>query len=554
VHWSGRDWRLVALLIASVTLLYAPTLGFEFLSLDDHRCVVDNPWVTGGLSLASLRWAFTSLYCSNWFPMTWLSYMLDAELHGVDPRAFHATNVALHAIATTLVYRVLRRATGRPAPSFAAAMLFALHPLHVEVVAWVSERTELVAACFGLAATEAYVSWTRTGGRMRYAAVATLMALALMAKPMWVSLPILLLLLDVWPLGRIDGGPGWASALRARVVEKLPLIALSLGSCVVTLFARERAMEPAASVEVGERLANATVALARYVELTVWPVGLSVLHPHPYLPGGTPLPAVRIASSLALLLALSWLAWRLRARRPLAVGWLWFLVALLPVIGLLQVGMQAFAERYTYLPHIGLFAALAFGFDDLARSLRTRRPAAARALTAGAALLVFAFALVAHERVGAWRDTVTLYERSLAATPRSVWLLFNLGNRLFVRGDHAGAIARYESALAVWPEMPAARASLAWALATTSEEPLRDPARALVLAQEAAERARFRDANALDTLAAAHAANGDFAQATEIARIAHEIARRTRQPKLAAQIEERQRGYAAGRAHFETSK
>jgi protein O-mannosyl-transferase len=547
--WTARDSALFALLFFAAALLYAPTLGFDFIAFDDRHCIAENPWIARGLSFASLRWAFSAFECANWYPVTWLSFLLETELHGVDPHGSHAANAALHGLATGLAYRVFRRATGRRGASAALAAFFAVHPLHVEAVAWVSERKELLGACFGLLAIDAYVSWTRAGGKLRYAGVVAAMALSLLSKPTWVSLPVLLLLVDFWPLGRIPARS--ARAFTARALEKLPLAALSLFSCAIALVAQAHAREPGATVSAPARLANAVSALARYLELTFWPVRLSILHPHPYQPGATPLSALRIGYATALVIAVTALVWRLRERRYLLVGWLWFLVALLPMIGLVQVGMQGFAERYTYLPHLGLFAALAFALGDAVGFLRERHRGWARCAVAGVAAVGVCFAAIAERRIGAWRDTITLYERSLEATPRSPWLLFNLGNQLFARGDHAGAIARWESALALWPDMPSARASLAWALATTSDSAQRDPARALALARELAEQDGFRDPNLLDTLAAALAASGDFEAAQAAATRGLEIARGSGRAGLAAQIEARLRGYLERRPYNE---
>ena len=270
--------------------LFAQTLGFDFIHFDDRRYVTENPWVARGLDRETLRWAFTTFYFSNWHPFTWLSYLLDFELYGLDPAGYHATNVLLHAANVAVVFRVLCRASGRVWPSALAAALFACHPLHVEVVAWVGQRKELLGAFFGLLAIDAYVSWVRRGGGWRYAVVALWMGLALMAKPMWVTLPVLLLLFDLWPLSRLRVAPSsklrsGRAALGVRLLEKLPLAVLSLASSVLTLAAQGRAMEASGGVGLPARAANATVAYATYLEKTIWPAELSVLYPHPYLPG-----------------------------------------------------------------------------------------------------------------------------------------------------------------------------------------------------------------------------------------------------------------------------
>jgi tetratricopeptide (TPR) repeat protein len=543
-------------LFVGTLVLYAQTTGFDFVRFDDRRYVTENAWVALGLTRESVWWALTTFTFSNWHPLTWLSYMLDFELYGLDPAGFHATNVLLHAANATLVFRVLCRATGRVWPCLLAAALFACHPLHVEVVAWIGQRKELLGALFGLLAIDAYVSFSQRGGAWRYSLVAVWMGLALMAKPMWVSLPGLLLLLDVWPLSRLRVGPIGAqgsgeTALRVRLLEKLPLVALSLASSALTLAAQGRAMETAADLGLPARVANAVVAYAAYLEKTLWPAGLSVLYPHPYLAGGTPLAPWLITVSALLLVGITVTVFVARTRPYLMVGWLWFVAGLVPVIGIVQVGWQAMADRYSYVPHLGLFMLFAWGADDIRLRLYARRPGAARLVTGALVLLVIACAGRAAVQTGVWRDTTTLYRASIASTPNSHLLRFNLGNTLLEGGEHAEALLQYDAALRLHPGLDAAAVSLAWLLATTPDASLRDPVRALALAEDAARSQGFGDPNALDTLAAAHAAAGDFAQAIAVAGRAGTIAVRQGQQALARSIAQRLRSYEAGRAYVE---
>jgi hypothetical protein len=536
--------------------LFAQTLGFDFIHFDDRRYVTENPWVARGLDRETLRWAFTTFYFSNWHPFTWLSYLLDFELYGLDPAGYHATNVLLHAANVAVVFRVLCRASGRVWPSALAAALFACHPLHVEVVAWVGQRKELLGAFFGLLAIDAYVSWARRGGGWRYAVVALWMGLALMAKPMWVTLPVLLLLFDLWPLSRLRAAPSsklrsGRAALGVRLLEKLPLAVLSLASSVLTLAAQGRAMEASGGVGLPARAANATVAYATYLEKTIWPAELSVLYPHPYLPGGTPLPPWQIAASALLLLGISAIAIATRNRPYLLVGWLWFVAALVPVIGIVQVGWQAMADRYTYVPHLGLFMLFAWAADDTLWSLRERRPGIARLVAGVLVVLVVACAGRTAHQTRVWRDTTTLYRSSIASKPDSYWLRFNLGNRLLERGEHTEALVEYEAALRLRPDGGPAAVGLAWLLATTPDTSLRDPPRAVALAHGVARSEEFRNANTLDTLAAAHAAAGDFDEAIAVARRAGAIAVRQGHEALAGSIAERLRRYESGQAYFD---
>jgi len=545
----------LALFLGTV-VLFAQTLGFDFVHFDDHKYVTENPWVTGGLDWETLQWAFTTFYFSNWHPLTWLSYIVDFELYGLDPAGFHATNVLLHAANVTVVFRVLYRASGRVWPSALTAALFACHPLHVEVVAWIGQRKELLGAFFGLLAIDAYVSWVQRGRGWRYALVAVWMGTALMAKPMWVSLPLLLLLLDVWPLSRLRVAPyskpgARGTALGVRLLEKLPLAVLSLASSVLTLSAQRHAMDVSSGLSLPGRIANATVAYAGYLEKTVWPADLSVLYPHPYLSGGTPPGTGQIAASALLFVGISTIVMASRTRPYLLVGWLWFVVGLVPVIGIVQVGWQGMADRYTYMPHLGLFVLFAWAADDTLRSLRQCQPVMARLVVGLLAVLVVLCAGRTAHQTTMWRDTMTLYRSSIASTPESYWLRFNLGNRLLDGGEHAEALAQFEAALRQRPDHDPAAVSLAWLLATTPDASLRDPQRALALAENVARFEGFRDANTLDTLAAAHAARGDFGQAIVVARRAEVIAMRQGQEVLLRSIAERLRRYESGRAYVD---
>ena len=420
---------------------------------DDPVYVVHNAHVREGLSLAGAEWALTSLEGSNWFPLTWLSHMLDVELFGTWPGGHHATNLFLHAADTALLFALLLSATrARLASAFAAA-LFALHPLRVEVVAWVSERKELLSTGFGLLAMIAYVSWTRRGGWVRYAAVLLAFAAALMSKQMFVTLPFVLLLLDYWPLAR--------ERSMDRVREKLPLFALSAAACVAVFSAQELSRTLAPELPLGLRLAHATVAPFRYLALALWPSGLSVLYPHPYAPalGGEPWSTSTVIASAVGLAAITAAALAARRRPYLAVGWLWFLGTLVPVVGLVQVGPQGFADRYTYVPLIGPAIALAWAARDVIAALGARL--AVRIAAAAVALGALAAAGAAsHERARAWSDSEILYRASLAATPRNPVLLYNLGELLAKRGRIEEAVQSYEAALAIDPGHVSANVNL----------------------------------------------------------------------------------------------
>jgi len=438
-----------ALLLALVLGIYAQALGFGFLGIDDAAYVTEVPAVRGGLTWEGLVWAFTSRHGVAWQPVTWLSHMLDVTWFGLEPGGHHATSVALHATNACLLFAWLARATGRAGASWLVAALFAVHPLRVESVAWVAERKDVLSTGLALLALHGYLGWARRGGALHYAGCAAALALGLLAKPMLVTLPVLLLLLDHWPLGRLED----LAALRRRLIEKLPLAVLAAAAAAATLAAQQAAMQAGASLAFGERAANAALALPRYLAKALWPAGLSVHYPHPYIAGsgGVPPAPWTVAACALAVVALTWAA--VRGPRPLRIGWLWFLVGLVPTLGLVQVGTQAMADRYTYLPLVGVFVALAFTGSDLAAHLA---PRARRAVAGAAAAAVAALALAAHAEAAHWRDSVSLFEHGLAAEPRSVTLHLDLGLALEQRGELTRAERHYRQALAANPGLVAA--------------------------------------------------------------------------------------------------
>jgi len=438
-------------LALATTALFAPARHNGFVAYDDDVYLTENPIVGRGLTAAGVRWAFTTTHASNWHPLTWLSHMLDVELFGMDPAAHHLVGAALHGLNAALLLLALTTLTGRLVPSAVVALFFALHPLRVESVAWASERKDLLAGLFWMLTLLAYAGWARRGGALRYTVLLVSFAAGLLAKPMLVSLPAVLLLLDGWPLRRL--GTGWSSVAPA-LLEKLPLFVLALASCLVTPLAQAEgnALRDLAAIGWDDRLANALVATVRYVGLTLWPANLSVFHPHPALvtPGWSPLGAAPLGAG-ALLLAASGLAWRRRRRSPwLLVGWGWTLVSLAPVIGIVQVGEQALAERYTYLPTVGLFLALVWSIDRL---LASRPRLYALALPVGLAVAL-AWALASARRIRDWRDTETLFESALAATEKNYVAHNNLGLVHLARGEGDDARRHFEAALELRPADP----------------------------------------------------------------------------------------------------
>lgn len=426
-----------AALVAATALVYAQVIDFGFVGLDDTQYVAQNAQVRAGLGLDGIGWAFSTTYFDNWHPLTWLSLMLDVELFGVSPGALHCVNVGLHALNGVLLFWLLAP-FGLWQAAFVAGV-FCVHPLHVESVAWISSRKDVLSGLFWITATWAWIAGvTRDSRRARVGATA-LFALGLMAKPSLVTLPFALLLLDAWPLRRLSGRLDWRhrAALWPRVREKLPLFALSLASCAATLAAQQLA--PIERLSLAQRAANACVAYARYLGKSVWPAELSVLYPHPL-----DWPVAAVAGSLLLLAAASAAAFGLRRRAPYAaVGWLYFLGVLVPMIGLVQVGTQALADRYMYLPLIGLAWIVAWGAGDLMGSRRWARPV----LGGAAALVLCALAVTSHAYVSKWRDGVSLFSHALAATapnPMAQWLY---GVALLQANQGAAAIEQLERSI-----------------------------------------------------------------------------------------------------------
>jgi tetratricopeptide (TPR) repeat protein len=466
-EFSRTEW-IFCLLLALVTVaVYGGVFSSDFIRFDDPRYITQNRYVREGLTRDGVAWAFTTFFKSNWHPLTWLSHMLDAELYGLNPAGHHATNLLLHVANSLLLFAVLRTATHAAWPSALVAALFALHPTHVESVAWVAERKDVLSTLFCLLATASYIAYARRGGGARYAATALLLSLGLAAKAMLVSLPFVFLLLDYWPLERLRFD---RSALRL-LVEKLPLFAIAAAFAAV-MFA---AQSSGGAVALGDpvplhlRAAHAVVSYGLYVWQTVWPVDLALLYPHPYLPGGTPWQAWQVALAGAWLLGTSVVILRARRHRYLAVGWLWFLGTLLPVIGIVQVGTQGMADRYTYVPCIGLYIIAAWGGADLVRgaSRWAEGFGAAAALVALVALAALAGA--SHRQVGYWRDTVPLFEHSLAVAPGAYPLQNNLANELFDRGQLDDAIRHYRRTLEIKPDHYIAHKSLSKALRQRGE-------------------------------------------------------------------------------------
>jgi tetratricopeptide (TPR) repeat protein len=419
------EYLIVLALIAAGLGIYAQTLGFGFITFDDPGYVYENPHVSHGLSWGAVRWAFTSFERSNWHPLTWLSLMADAQLYGLSAGGYHLTNLLLHLAAATTLFFWLRKATGAVWPSGAVALWFVIHPLHVESVVWVTERKDVLSALFFFLSLLAYTHYAQagkgTGKGWFYAMTLAAFVMGLLAKPMLVTLPFVLLLLDAWPLKRL-GGQSWDwRVIRARVLEKAPFFALAAASSWVTCVAQARgAMVPLQVLPLDCRLASAFFGCGAYLVKTFWPVGLGV-----YYPFWHEMSRSALAGWIFLLLALTAASLCLWKRLPwLWIGWAWFVGMLAPVVGVVQVGGQSIADRYTYLPHIGLFIAICWTADAAWRHY----PAARIPLASAFCVVSSALIALGVRQAGYWRSSAALFEHTLAVTSPAVRLYELLGD------------------------------------------------------------------------------------------------------------------------------
>jgi tetratricopeptide (TPR) repeat protein len=472
----GRAWATALAVVALTWAVFLPVLGFGFISLDDPDYVARNPHVARGLTLESLRWAAQAVVVANWHPLTMLSHLVDVELYGLDPRGHHLTNLLLHLANTALVFLLVRRFGGGLGGAGLVAAWFGIHPLHVESVAWVAERKDLLSALFFLLSLLAWERWVVTRRRWRYVVALAWFACGLLAKPMVVTLPCILLLLDLWPLGRLDPdalrSPRRAlPALWPLLREKLPFFLLTAAASALTLATQDRALSALANLSIGARLANASTAYATYLEQTLWPTGLAILYPLPRL---IDLGAALPGALLLLLVSLLAVA-RLRTAPWLAVGWFWFVGMLVPVIGLVQVGRQAHADRYMYLPILGLLIVLVWGGGALA----AERPRLRRLLTVGALLSLPVLGVLTRVQLATWRDDRALFTQALAVTEDNVVAHLHLAI-LLAETDPQAAEGHFAEVFRLEPGLANAHAAYANALRRWGR-----PAEALPHAQRA---------------------------------------------------------------------
>ena len=454
---SPQKQKLVCslLLVLATLALYNPIVRAPFLNLDDDLYITQNPNVQAGLTRHSVAWAFTTFANTNWHPITWLSHELDCQLFGLNPAGPHLVNLLLHAASAVLIFLMLANITGMIWRSLMAAALFALHPINVESVAWIAERKNVLSMFFFLLALAAYGWYARHPEIRRYMVVTVLYALALMAKPQVITFPFALLLLDYWPLRRIAGAnesteTELAEPSRAQrsflslVWEKIPWFALSAASALITMKAQSAARHE--ELPVWEHLANAALAYAKYVGKAFWPANLAPLYPHP----GRTISIPAAALSALGIVAITVLVVIFRERRYLFVGWFWFLGTMVPMIGLVQVGVQSMADRYAYIPLLGIFVIVCWGVPDLLRFWRV--PTKVAAVASAVVLVALGFAL--HRQVDYWTDNFTLWRHTLDITRNNFIAEDSAATALLAKGKTDEAIRYFRRAQEVRPTDP----------------------------------------------------------------------------------------------------
>ena len=452
---QNRRQIILSLLALLVIAVYWQATGFEFINFDDNIYVYNNPNVTRGLSLSSIYWAFTEFHSANWHPLTWISHQLDVSLFGLRSGSHHATNIVFHLINTILTFAVFRRFTGCFWKSAIVAALFAIHPAHVESVAWVSERKDVLSTMFWLLTMWAYIGYAEKAksGSVNYVSmlpVILLMALGLMAKPMLVTLPFVLILMDFWTFERLTS----LRDLPRLLIEKVPLFLLAAASSVITIFAQRSggAVQSLELLPFGTRVLNAGVAYVKYIVMLFYPVDLAVWYPYE-----TNIPAFRFAGALVILAAITAVCiWQIKKRKYLLMGWLWFLGTLVPVIGLMQVGMQSLADRYTYIPFFGLFIMLVWGVHDLLRSFDLGKKIA----PAIGAPVIIVLTVICFHQVSLWRTNESVYSHGIAVTKDNYLFMQNYCHSLTMENRLDEAEKQCRDSIAINPKYGEAHNSL----------------------------------------------------------------------------------------------
>jgi len=452
------------ILVIAILSVYWQVRNYSFVNYDDRQYVTQNHYVQAGFTIESIKWSFTAIHASNWHPLTWLSHMLDCQIYGMNPGQHHMTNVLFHILNTLLLFLVFKRMTGKLWQSGFVAALFALHPLHVESVAWVAERKDLLSTFFWMLTLWSYTRYVERSEFNQYLLVVLFFILGLMAKPMLVTLPFVLLLLDYWPLKRFDLGSRDENNSQQRrfnlglIYEKVPLFFLSALSSIVTYIAQESsgAVNSLAVIPFHIRIANATVSYASYIGKMIWPHHLAVFYPYP-----ESILSWKIAGAGLLLGVISVAVCRMVRTKPyFAVGWLWYIGTLVPVIGIVQVGVQRMADRYTYVPLIGLFIIIAWGVPDILVRWRHKRIM----VTVSTTVVLSAFMICTWFQVKNWQNSITLFEHALNMTTDNSVAHINMGVALSGQGKMDEAVRHYYEALRIKPNLTAPHLNLGVAL------------------------------------------------------------------------------------------
>lgn len=431
-------------LVAFTLLLYWPTVGYDYVNADDYWYICQNQTVLEGISWAGIKWAFWTMSVGNWHPLTWISHMLDCSVYGSFPGGHHLTNVFFHAADSVLLFWLLRDLTGKLWPSALVAALFAWHPLHVESVAWISERKDVLSTFFFMLTLGVYSRYVKRPTRAKFFLALALFALGLMSKPMLVTLPCVLLLLDYWPLNRSPetrDKSEQARRVRDLVVEKTPFFFLSFLGCVLTFMAQSAsgAVKKVDQESLSFRFVNAVCSYGLYIFKAIWPAHLAIFYPMPRSPSWDLFVPALLALAACSVMAVVW-----RRRFPwLLVGWLWFLGTLVPVIGLVQAGSQSMADRYTYIPYIGLFIIIAWALDALLRWW----PAATRPAILASAGFLLVYASVARIQIGYWRNAAVVFSHALTVTPDNHFSSSNLSYALAQMRGAPKAVPRFKTVL-----------------------------------------------------------------------------------------------------------
>jgi len=449
------DLLISLFLVVTIIAVYGQTGHYDFVDFDDDFYVRDNPHIRDGLTPESVIWAFTTGRAANWHPLTWLSHMLDIELYGMNPGQHHLSNVLFHIANTLLLFFVFRRMTGDLWPSAFVAALFALHPLHVESVAWISERKDVLSTFFWLLTMWAYARYAEIPNQSRYLITLLFFALGLMSKPMLITLPFVLLLLDFWPLGRWLG----TSRVSALIKEKIPFFVITAASVTVTFLVQKKggAVGMSDVYPLGRRIANALISYADYLGKMVWPSELTFFYPYPHV-----LSLWKLSAACVVIASVSLFVVRKIRQVPcLAVGWLWYMGTLVPVIGLVQIGGQSMADRYTYVPLIGIFIMMSWGIPDFAAKWRYGK----QFLAATAIFILSILTVLSGIQTRYWADSVTLFEHALEVSEDNVIAHNNLGAVLHRQGRTEEAIPHYKAVLKMKPYHADAHNNLGSALA-----------------------------------------------------------------------------------------